>query len=121
MIKRNSNNTKPPKNKMEDEALKEIKRYIKKGSVCKVTFRLPKEAVNGIRKVTVVGDFNEWDKEASPMKKLKDGSYSTTIELVSGKSYRYKYILDDTRWENDWAADRYEFNPYGSENSVVIV
>ena len=97
------------------------KRYIKQGKSCRVTFCLPKEAVNGVEKVSVIGDFNDWERGANPLRKLKTGLFSTTLELASGKSYRFKYLLDDCRLENDWHADTYLPNPYGGEDSAVTV
>ena len=95
------------------------KAYSKTGKVARVTFKLPAEA--GAKKANLCGDFNEWDKKSHPMKQLKDGSFSATVSLNSGKPYRFRYWLDNKRWENDWEADRYEANEFGSEDSVVVV
>lgn len=95
------------------------KKYLKNRHSCKVTFTLPKEAVKGVKKVNVIGDFNNWDKNTNPLKKLRTGNFSTTLELACGRSYRYKYLIDGSRWENDWHADHYEPNPYGGNDSVV--
>jgi 1,4-alpha-glucan branching enzyme len=69
--------------------------------------------------VTIVGDFNNWDKEATPMKKLKNGDFTITLGLASGREYRFRYLIDGKIWENDWCADKYVKNPYGAEDSVV--
>lgn len=97
------------------------KQYLKSKSLCKVTFRLPKEAAPDAKSVVIVGDFNNWDKEATPMKRLKNGDFTVTLELETGREYRFKYLIDGHRWENDWHADRYEKNIYGTEDSVVVV
>lgn len=97
------------------------KKYSKSAPSCKVTFRLPKEAAAEAHSVTVVGNFNGWDEEATPMKRLKTGEFKITIELPSGHEYRFKYLIDGCRWENDWCADRYLPNPYGCDDSVIIV
>jgi len=97
------------------------KEYPASSFSCRITFRLPKDAVGQARKVTVVGDFNKWDSEASPMKKRRNGDFETTLELPVGKEYRFRYLIDGHRWENDWCADKYEQNPYGCDDSVVIV
>ncbi len=73
------------------------------------------------QKVTIVGEFNNWDREATPLKKQKDGSRAVTLELEPGREYRYRYLIDDICWENDWFADRYEPNPFGCDDSVVKV
>ena len=54
------------------------------------------------------------------MKKLKSGVFSTSITLARGE-YRFRYYLDGQRWENDWEADEYRANDFGSEDSVVKV
>jgi 1,4-alpha-glucan branching enzyme len=95
------------------------KKYLKNRQSCKVTFTLPKEAVKGVKKVTVIGDFNNWDKDANPLKKLRTGNFSTTLNLPCGREYRFKYLIDDSQWENDWHADHYALNPYGGYDSVV--
>ena len=94
------------------------KGYLKnKKGVCKVTFELPSQV--DAKTATVVGDFNNWDAKATPMKRKKDGSFSAAVNLEAGKEYRFRYLLDDTRWENDWGADSYTPNAFGSEDSVV--
>jgi len=97
------------------------KTYLESDSSCRVTFRLPKDAVGSADKVTIVGDFNNWDAAATLMKRLKDGTYEITLELPAGREYRFRYIIDDHHWENDWRADAYKPNIYGCDDSVVIV
>lgn len=67
----------------------------------------------------MVGEFNDWNVEANPMTRGEHGSFSVAIALKVGHSYRFRYLLDDARWENDLAADAYVPNPYGSDGSVV--
>jgi 1,4-alpha-glucan branching enzyme len=98
------------------------KQYSKTKPVCKVTFQLPKEAVKNAKSVHLVGEFNSWQIHATPMKKSKDGSFKVVLELKKGAQHQYRYLIDDSIWENDWKADKYVPSPYGAcENSVVIV
>jgi len=97
------------------------KRFDKKKPVCKVTFSLPAEAVNGAQKVMLLGDFNNWRPEEAIVLKAKNGAYTATVELEQGREYQFKYLIDNGIWENDWAADKYVPGPFGAENSVVIV
>ena len=98
------------------------KDYLKRREVCKVTFRLPRIAATDAKNVCIVGEFNDWNIYANPMKKLKSGDYTITLELEPGREYQFRYLIDETRWENDWSADKYVKSPFGdSENSVVIV
>jgi 1,4-alpha-glucan branching enzyme len=95
------------------------KSYSKTGSVCRVTFRLPAEV--DAEQAALCGEFNDWDAEANPMKQLKNGSFSATISLPAGQSYRYRYLLDNERWENDWDAEAYSVNEFGGDDSIVTV
>lgn len=98
------------------------KRYIKKGSVCRVTFRVPKKASMGASSINLVGDFNNWSVKEHPMKKLKSGDFTVSVDLAAGNEYQFRYIMDGKTWENDWEADKYVPSEYGNcENSVVIV
>jgi 1,4-alpha-glucan branching enzyme len=91
-----------------------------KGKSVKVEFSLPADAASD--SVTVVGDFNDWDKEKHPMKlDQKRGVWTAAIALKPGTAYQFRYYVDGTDWRNDESADRYESNPYFSENSVVEV
>ena len=93
------------------------KQYLKSKPEVKVTFSLP-AAVQG-ETVFLVGDFNEWNESATPMKKQKDGSFSVTLNLAKGGEYHFRYLVNGTEWHNDWEADKYVPNPYSGDNSVV--
>ena len=97
------------------------KQYLKSKPVCKVTFRLPCDGALGAESVTLTGEFNNWDEKATPMKRQKNGDYTVTLELQIEREYRFRYCIDGCKWENDWCADRYEPNPFGGCDSVVIV
>lgn len=98
------------------------KSYPKSGKTCKVTFELPAEASRGVKKVCLVGDFNNWDTTSHVLARNKDGLFSITVTLQQGREYEFRYLMDDERWENDWAADRYTQSTYGNcDNSIVIV
>ena len=95
------------------------KNYSKTGKKCRVTFSLPKDV--GAKSVTLCGDFNDWNKEVNELTRRKDGSFSGTISLDAGQEYRFRYWVDGERWENDWDADKYLPNEFGTEDSVVAV
>ncbi|WP_371193304.1 isoamylase early set domain-containing protein [Glaciecola sp. SC05] len=98
------------------------KQYLKSKPVCKVTFKLSKEEAKSAEKVRLVGDFNEWDLNTPPMKKLKDGSFSSTVALQKDNQYQFRYLLNDKEWQNDWHADAYVPSPVSlDENSVLSV
>lgn len=95
------------------------KQYAKDKKTCKVTFALP-EQVHAAN-VILEGDFTKWDKAPLLMKRYKDGNFKVSTTLKSGKSYRFRYRLDGERWENDWQADSYVPNSFGTEDSIVKV
>ena len=95
------------------------KRYISKGTVCKVTFILP-DKIDADEEVTVVGDFNGWDEQATPMNQLKSGAWKARVKIDADSQAQYRYLVDGAEWVNDTDADRYVPNPYGTENSVVM-
>jgi 1,4-alpha-glucan branching enzyme len=81
-----------------------------------VTFCLP-HAVEAER-VSVVGEFNDWSPDAHPMQ--RDGTgFIARIPLAPGRAYRFRYLLDGRRWENDWLADAYVPNEFGGDDSVI--
>lgn len=84
----------------------------------KVTFVLPKEAVENAETVAVLGDFNNW-QNGIVLSKQKDGSFKTAVELEKGRSYEYRFLINGEKWENDWAAEAYAPTPFGNFNSVV--
>jgi hypothetical protein len=53
------------------------------------------------------------------MERLDDGSFVLTRALPVGGHWRFRYLLDGNRWENDWAADDYPPNEFGEYDSVV--
>jgi 1,4-alpha-glucan branching enzyme len=98
------------------------KQYIKTRPVCKVTFILAKDVVTSIGDgVHVAGDFNNWNMESLPMKKTKNGEFTTSIELENGKEYQFRYVIDGKEWINEQEADKFIPNEFQSENSVIVV
>jgi len=82
-----------------------------------VTFRVPAEL--GARSARLLGEFSDWSP--LPMAPAADGGYELTVEVPAGAAYRFRYLLDDARWANDWEADDYVPNEYGSDDSLVVV
>ncbi len=96
------------------------KEYLKGKKTCRVTFRLPKAAAPNGNNVYIVGDFNNWNIHTNPMKKAKNEGHTITLDLEPGREYQFRYLIDDSIWENDWNADNYVRSSYGDcDNSVV--
>lgn len=98
------------------------KKFLKTKPVCKVKFEVAKGQVENGEAIYLVGDFNDWDENSTPMKKLKSGKYTITLDLEIGRDYQFRYLAGESIWFNDSDPDRTETTPYGdSENSVVCV
>ena len=96
------------------------KQYFKTKPNVKVTLSLPKSAAKDAKKVELVGDFTDWNQGIN-MTKQKDGSFKTSVELAPEKEYQFRYLIDDTVWENDSKADKYVNNGVSAEENSVIV
>ena len=97
------------------------KRCLKSRPITKVTFRLPTKAALDAEIVHLVGDFNDWRIDATPMTRLKNGEFKVCLDLETGREYSFRYLIGSDTWENDWEADKYV--PSGItavENSVVV-
>jgi len=84
-----------------------------------VVFTLPAEIYAD--EVALCGEFNDWHSDDIKLRRDDSGRWHTTVTLEPGRAYRYRYLLDGERWENAWDADRYDPNPYGGDDSVLIL
>jgi len=82
-----------------------------------VTFEV--DAAVRADRANLCGEFNSWATDAHPMERKPDGGFEVTLSLEPGRAYRFRYLLDGERWENDWAADDYVPNEYGGDDSLV--
>jgi 1,4-alpha-glucan branching enzyme len=82
---------------------------------------LRKEISKTAKRVNLAGDFNNWDIESIPMKRLKNGEYTASVNLKKGREYQFKYLLDGKQWVNEKEADKHVPNEFHSENSVVVL
>jgi len=81
----------------------------------KVSFSLPGVQATD---VYVVGDFNKWNRTKHRMRRQKD-NWRISVKLPAGE-HKFKYLVDGS-WVNDPAAHKYVGNPYGGQDSVVVV
>jgi len=92
------------------------KRKLARGKV-RVTFSMP--PIENVSQLNLVGDFNNWSLAETPMQQDPDNTWSVALSLDSGRDYQYRYLANGSQWHNDWAADAYLPNEFGSDNSVV--
>lgn len=98
------------------------KKYIKSRRVWKVYFEIPQRLLpQGLeaREVNLVGDFNEWDPSAIPMKGFRGKAFKVDLELQPGTTYQFRYLVNGEYWLNDENADAYAPSGYGEDNGVL--
>ena len=66
--------------------------------------------------VLLVGDFTQWQQHSIPMKKEKNGIWTTTVELAPGE-HNYRFIVDG-EWRDDPNCTLRVPNPFGTQNMV---
>ncbi len=93
------------------------KRILQSGKIVKVSFYTAR--IKHAESAHLVGDFNNWNERATPMKPLKSGRFTAVVRLQPGRAYEFRYLVNGEEWHNEWDADGYAPNPHGSENSVV--
>lgn len=89
------------------------------GADGKAQVRFVLDARGNALSAAVCGEWNGWSPDAAVMDRDARGEFSLTIELEAGRTYRFRYLLDGERWENDWDADAYLPNAFGDEDSLV--
>lgn len=73
------------------------------------------------RSVALVGDFNDWDTAATPLRPAgSPGTWIVTVPLRPGR-YRYGFVVDGSRWLADPAAPPAPDDDFGTPNSVLTV
>jgi hypothetical protein len=74
------------------------------------------------KRVSLVGDFNDWDVARTPMRRLEAGSavWTTVVPLVPGR-YRYAFLADGSHWLADPAAPLARDEEFSPPSSVLTV
>ena len=74
------------------------------------------------RKVTVVGDFNDWDSahEAFQAQHRGGGVWAVTAAVPVGH-HRYSFVVDDSVWTTDPSAPRALGTDFGRPSSALVV
>jgi 1,4-alpha-glucan branching enzyme len=91
----------------------------KKQPLVKVTFALSADEI--AQPVSVLGDFNNWDPHAHPMKKRSNGTCSAVVEVPAGSAFRFKYLSADGTWFCDPEAEAVVHDEYQVVDSLLVV
>ena len=65
----------------------------------RVTFALP--VAESAAAVSVVGDFNDWDPFAHPLRVRANQTRSAAVTVPTGSTLRFRYLADGGRWFDD--------------------
>ncbi len=87
-----------------------------RGDTTRFDLTLPSMA----REVALVGDFNGWDENATPMvRRPNDGAWSAQVTLPPGR-HVYAFVVDGKKWLVDPLAPQVPDDGYGPANAVVV-
>jgi 1,4-alpha-glucan branching enzyme len=92
------------------------RKSVKKTKKKRITFSL--ESADA-REVHLVGEFNDWNPGAHPMKNDGKGLWVKQLQLSEGM-YEYKFWVDN-QWVQDPRNERKCPNCFGTWNSIVSV
>ena len=72
--------------------------------------------------VTLVGEFNDWDATATPLRPsdARVGVWTVDVPLAPGR-HEYAFLVDGSRWIPDPAAAQGPRGEFGEPNSVLTV
>jgi hypothetical protein len=84
-------------------------------TVMKFVFDAPRAA-----RVSLVGDFNDWNTTATPMTRDANGAWTVSLRLEPGR-HVYQFVLDGNHWQSDPVALLAPDDGFGARNSIVVV
>jgi 1,4-alpha-glucan branching enzyme len=93
-----------------------MRKNVSKQNTKKIQFII--EAVDA-KKVSLVGEFNNWNPEADPMQRDGNGTWKKTKMLPAGNT-EYKFWVDG-QWVQDPQNLRVCMNCFGTLNNIVKV
>jgi 1,4-alpha-glucan branching enzyme len=80
----------------------------------RVTFTLP--VAEPASAVSVVGDFNDWNPFAHPLRVRANRTRSASVTVPSGSTLRFRYLAEGGRWFNDDS-----LSPAEGEDAIIAV
>lgn len=80
----------------------------------RITFVLPADEPGGA--VSVVGDFNDWDPFAHPLRRRANGTRSAVVTVPAGATLRFRYLADGGVWFDDETAPARD----GQDASIAV-
>lgn len=75
----------------------------------------------GASRVTLVGDFNNWDPAATPLVRVSEtGRWETVVPLTPGR-YQFTFVVDGSQWVRDPLLPQATGDDFGQPTSVITV
>ncbi len=73
------------------------------------------------RRVRVSGEFNGWSPSEGQFTREANGTWRLEISAPPPGRYRYKFLIDETRWVEDPSHGVKEPDPFGGFDSVLTI
>ncbi|MDX9787974.1 MAG: glycogen-binding domain-containing protein [Desulfobacterales bacterium] len=70
------------------------------------------------KEVILMGDFNNWNSKAHPMKHDRKGLWKISL-MLAPETYEYRFLVDG-EWKNDPNQESCP-NPFGTVNNYIVV
>ncbi len=80
----------------------------------RVTFALPADEPRGA--VSVVGNFNDWNPFAHPLRRRANGTRSAAVTVPAGSRLRFRYLAEGGIWFDDENAPA----PHGEDATITV-
>jgi 1,4-alpha-glucan branching enzyme len=87
---------------------------LRNDGMVRITFALPAGEPAGA--VSVVGDFNDWNPSAHPLRLRSNQTRSATVTVPAGSTLRFRYLAEGGRWFDDETLPVTD----GSDPSLVV-
>lgn len=86
----------------------------RRDGMVRVTFALPVE--EPAFAVSVVGDFNDWDPFANPLRIRANRTRSASVTVPSGSTLRFRYLAEGGHWFDDDT-----LSPADGQDAIIAV
>ena len=80
----------------------------------RVTFALPADEPDGA--VSVVGNFNDWDPFAHPLRRRANRTRSAVVTVPAGSTLHFRYLAEGGRWFDDESLSA----PNGQDVAITV-
>jgi serine protease AprX len=82
-----------------------------------ILFRFHDDSAESVR---LVGEFSDWNSGLA-FERCGDGLWKLAVPCRPAGKYRYKFLIDESRWTEDPSHGLKEEDGYGGFNSVLLI